>query len=71
MNRDINKLIADYDKLIAGDNDYLFTSDMQQILDLVRADHKDDNNIIFDLVDKAMIVGFMIGYKEGQTAAAN
>lgn len=60
--RDIAKAVADYKRIIAGQEDKFFLTDLTQIYDLAR---KPDTGEVdtFTAIGVALDAGFAIGYK--------
>lgn len=75
MKRDLNKYIKEYREQFenSGNNKGAFySSDFEQILDISNKDLGNvgakisNGNLLYSLIDNALISGFMIGYKLGK-----
>lgn len=67
--RNIAEYIAEYEKTY-DDNDKLYSSDFQQIMDISVKQLKPEQDIgaglAWNLISNALMAGYMIGYKQAK-----
>lgn len=64
MERNLRNYRNEYKKKfgsIMGNKGAFYSTDFEQVIDMVKEDYKQPN--IFEVINYAMTIGFMVGYK--------